>query len=121
MILGSKGFSQEKGINFDEMFAPMAILEAIHILLAFASHMGIKLFQMNVKHAFLNGFFNEEVYVEHTPRFESSEFSYHIFKLHKALYGLMQATRAWCKRLRKFLIENDFTLGKMDKTVFHEN
>ena len=60
MILGSKGFSQEEGINFDEIFAPMAILEAIHILPAFASHMGIKLFQMDVNCDFLNGFLNKK-------------------------------------------------------------
>ena len=65
-----KGYTQEKGIDFDETFAPVARLEAIRILLAFPSYMGIKLLQMDVKCAFLNGFLQEEVYVKQPPGFE---------------------------------------------------
>ena len=116
--LVAKGYNQEEGIDFDETFAPVARLEAIRLLLAFACHMNFNLFQMDVKSAFLNGFINEEVYVEQPPGFEDHEFSNHVFKLHKALYGLKQAPRAWYDRLSKFLIENDFARGNVDKTLF---
>jgi len=67
--LVAKGFSQVEGLDFGETFAPVARLEAIRILLAYASSHDIKLFQMDVKSAFLNGYINELVYVEHPPRF----------------------------------------------------
>ena len=67
---------------------------------------------------FLNGFINEEVYVEQPPRFESFNFPNHVFKLKKALYGLKQAPRAWYERLNKFLISNGFKMGKIDTTLF---
>jgi len=86
--LVAKVYNQEEGIDFDKTFVPVARLEAIRILLAFASHMGIKLFQMDVKCAFLNGFLQEEVYVEQLPGFENPDFPTHVFKLQKALYGL---------------------------------
>ena len=86
--LVAKGYNQEEKIDFDETFAPVARLEAIRLLLAYASTMDIKLYQMDVKSAFLNGIINEEVYVEQPPGFKSQEFSDHVFKLNKALYGL---------------------------------
>ena len=116
--LVAKGYNQEEGIDFDETFAPVARLEAIRLLLAFACHMDFNLFQMDVKSAFLNGFINEEVYVEQPPGFEDHAFPNHVFKLHKALYGLKQAPRAWYDRLSKFLIENNFIRGNVDKTLF---
>ena len=73
---------------------------------------------MDVKSAFLNGFIIEEVYVEQPPGFTSFDFSNHVFKLKKALYGLKQAPRAWYDRLSKFLLENGFEMGKVDKTLF---
>ncbi|XP_066324527.1 uncharacterized protein [Miscanthus floridulus] len=69
--------------------------EAIRILLAFAASCGYKLYQMDVKSAFLNGFIEEEVYVKQPPGFEHPNFPDHVFKLQKALYGLKQAPRAW--------------------------
>ena len=92
--LVAKRYNQEEEIDFDETFAPVARLEAIRLLLAYANIMDIKLYQMNVKSFFLNEIINEEVYVEQPPEFESQEFSDHIFKLNKALYGLKQAPRA---------------------------
>ena len=86
--LVAQGYSQEEGIDFEETFAPVARLEAIRILLAFAVSQSIKLFQMDVKSAFLNDFIKEEVYVEQPPRFEDHKHPDHVFKLTKALYGL---------------------------------
>ena len=91
----AKGFAQVEGLDFGETFALMAHLEAIHILLASSSHHKIKLYQMDVKTTFLNGFINELVYVEQPSGFEDSKSPNHVYRLHKALYGLKQAPMAW--------------------------
>ena len=88
------------------------------MLLAFACHKNFILYQMDVKSAFLNGFINEEVYVEQPSGFGSFDFPNHVFKLKKALYGLKQALRAWYERLSKFLISSGFKMGKIDTTLF---
>jgi hypothetical protein len=98
--------------------APVARLEAIRILLAYVSHHEMKLYQMDVKSAFLNGFINELVYVDQLPRFEDPRYPNHVYRLSKALYGLKQAPRAWYERLRDFLIEKGFTIMKVDTTLF---
>jgi hypothetical protein len=86
--LVAKGFSQVEGLDFGETFAPVARLEAIHMLLAYASHHEMKLYQMDVKNAFLNGFINELVYIDQPPGFEDSRYPNHVYRLSKALYGL---------------------------------
>ena len=101
-----------------ETFAPIARLEAIRILLVYASHHEMKLYQMDVKSAFLNGFINELVYVDQPPRFEDPRYPNHVYRLSKALYGLKQAPRAWYERLWDFLIEKGFTIGKVNTTLF---
>ncbi|KAK1663544.1 hypothetical protein QYE76_051703 [Lolium multiflorum] len=93
--LVAQGYSQVEGVDFGDTFAPVARLESIRILLAFAAHYGFKLQQMDVKSAFLNGPLHEEVYVKQPPGFEDPHFPDHVFKLNKALYGLKQAPRAW--------------------------
>jgi hypothetical protein len=88
------------------------------MLLAYATHQGFKLYQMDVKSTFLNGPIKEEVYVEQPPGFESEGYPNHVYKLHKALYGLKQAPRAWQECLRDFLIENGYRIVKVDSTLF---
>ena len=117
--LVAKGYSQEEGIDYDETFAPAARLEAIRIFLAYAAFSNFKVYQMDVKSAFLNGKIEEEVYVEQPPGFEDPKFPHHVYRLDKALYGLKQAPRAWYDTLSQFLIENKFTRGIIDKTLFH--
>ncbi|GJU60376.1 retrovirus-related pol polyprotein from transposon TNT 1-94, partial [Tanacetum coccineum] len=85
--LVAQGYSQEKGIVYNETFAPVARMEAIRIFLAFATYMNFNVYQMDVKSAFLNGKMKEEVYVKQPPEFESSEFPDYVYKLDKALYG----------------------------------
>jgi hypothetical protein len=116
--LVAKGYSQVEGLDFGETYAPVARLESIHILLAYATYHGFKLYQMDVKSAFLNGPIKEEVYVEQPPGFEDSEYTNHVYKLSKALYELKQAPRAWYECLRDFLITNDFKVEKADPTLF---
>jgi hypothetical protein len=116
--LVAKGYSQVESLDFGETYAPIARLESIRILLAYATYHGFKLYQMDVKSAFLNGPIKEEVYVEQPPNFEDSEYPNHVYKLSKALYGLKQAPRAWYECLRDFLITNGYKVGKADPTHF---
>jgi hypothetical protein len=114
----TKCYSQVEGLDFYEIFAPIARLELIHILYAYATHHGFEVYQMDVKSVFLNGPINEEVYVEQPSGFESEEYPNNIYKLHKVLCGLKQAPRAWYECLRDFFIENRFRIGKADSTLF---
>jgi hypothetical protein len=116
--LVGKGYTQVECLDFGETYAPVARLESIHILLAYATHHDFNLFQMDVKSAFLNGPLQEEVYVEQPPGFENPKFPNHVYKLHKALYGLKQALRAWYGCLKDFLLKNYFEIGKADSTLF---
>src|ERR1044072_7552410 len=93
--LVAQGYTQVEGVDFDETFAPVARLESIRLLLGVACILKFKLFQMDVKSAFLNGYLNEEVYVEQPKGFVDPSFPDHVYKLRKALYGLKQAPRAW--------------------------
>ena len=116
--LVAQGFCRKEGIDFEETFAPVARLEAIRIFLAFATSKGFKVFQMDVKSAFLNGFVEEEIYVKQPPGFENPKFPNRVYKLQKALYGLKQAPRAWYDRLKTFLLAQGFKMGCVDKTLF---
>jgi hypothetical protein len=89
----AKDYSQVEGLDFDETFNPVARLESIRILLAYATHHDFKIYQMNVKSAFLNGPIKKEVYVEQPPSFESEEYPNHVYKLHKMLFGLERLPR----------------------------
>ncbi|GJT47363.1 putative ribonuclease H-like domain-containing protein [Tanacetum coccineum] len=96
--LVAQGYTQEEGIDYDEVFAPVARIEAIRLFLAYASFMGFIVYQMDVKSAFLYGTIEEEV--------------------EKALYGLHQAPRAWYETLSTYLLENGYRRGTIDKTLF---
>nr|GFB12123.1 retrovirus-related Pol polyprotein from transposon TNT 1-94 [Tanacetum cinerariifolium] len=88
------------------------------IFLAFAAHMNMVVYQMNVKITFLNGNLREGVYVSQPDRFVDSDNPNHVYKLKKALYGLKQAPRAWHDMLSSFLISQDFYKGSVDLTLF---
>ncbi|GKF14116.1 retrovirus-related pol polyprotein from transposon TNT 1-94, partial [Tanacetum coccineum] len=92
--LVSQGFKQKEGINFEESFALVARIEAIHIFVANAANKNMTIFQMDVKTTFLNGELKEEVYVSQPEGFVDQEYPLHVYKLKKALYGLKQAPRA---------------------------
>lgn len=91
-------------INYVKNFAPVARLEAIRIFLSCDAYRDTKVYQIDVKSAFLNRKLSEEVYVLQPPRFESIYFPNYVCKLNKTLYGLTQAPRAWYETLLKFLI-----------------
>ncbi|KAK1388363.1 hypothetical protein POM88_016541 [Heracleum sosnowskyi] len=119
--LVAKSYSQEERIDYDETFAPVARLEAIRIFIAYAAHANFKVYQMDVKSAFLNGELEEEVYISQPPGFEDPNYPEFFYFLLKALYGLKQAPIAWYDTLSRFLLENHFTRGTVDKTHFFRN
>jgi hypothetical protein len=119
--LVAQGYSQVEGLDFGETFAHVACLEAIRILLAFATSKGFKLYQIDVKSAFLNCVIQEEVYVRQPLGFENPKYPDRVYKLSKALYGLKKAPRAWYARLKTFLLEHGYIMGSVDKTLFTLN
>ncbi|GJZ44537.1 putative ribonuclease H-like domain-containing protein [Tanacetum coccineum] len=116
--LVAQGYSQEEGVDYDEVFALVARIKAIRLFLAFTSFMGFTMYQMDVKSAFLYGTIEEEVYVSQPPGFVDPEFPNRVYKVEKALYGLHQAPRAWYETLSTYLLENRFRRGTIDKTLF---
>nr|GEW26870.1 putative ribonuclease H-like domain-containing protein [Tanacetum cinerariifolium] len=110
--------TQEEGIDYEEVFAPVARIEAIRLFLAYASFMGFMVYQIDVKSAFLYGTIEEEVYVCQPLGFEDPDHPDKVYKVVKALYGLHQAPRAWYETLANYLLENDdIILGLTNKDL----
>nr|GEW99894.1 putative ribonuclease H-like domain-containing protein [Tanacetum cinerariifolium] len=116
--LVAQGHTQEEGIDYEEVFAPVAMIKAIRLFLAYASFMGFMVYQMDVKGAFLYGTIEKEVCVCQPPGFEDPDYPDKVYKVVKALYGLHQAPRAWYETLANYLLENGFQKGKIDQTLF---
>nr|GEZ96448.1 hypothetical protein [Tanacetum cinerariifolium] len=116
--LVTQGHTQEEGIDYDELFAPVTRIEAIRLFLAYASFKDFMVYQMNVKSAFLYGKIEEEVCVCQPPGFEDLGFPDRVYKVEKALHGLHQAPRAWYETLTTYLLDNGFQRGKINKTLF---
>ena len=116
--LVAQGYNQQEGIDYDETYAPVARLEAIRLLIAFASYKGFNLYQMDVKTAFFNGVLQEEVYVKQPTGFKDPQYPEHVYKLDKALYGIKQAPRAWYDCLSEYLLSQGYIRGTIDKTSF---
>ncbi|GJX24426.1 retrovirus-related pol polyprotein from transposon TNT 1-94 [Tanacetum coccineum] len=116
--LVAKGFRQEKGIDFEESFAPVTRIEAIRIFVANTTHKNMTIYQMDVKTTFLNGELQEEVYVSQLEGFVDSDNPNHVYRLKKARYGLKQGPRAWYDMLLKFLLSQEFSKGVVDPTLF---
>nr|GEV36435.1 putative ribonuclease H-like domain-containing protein [Tanacetum cinerariifolium] len=116
--LVAQGHTLEEGIDYEEVFAPVARIEAIRLFLAYTSFMGFPVYQMDVKSAFLYGTIEEKVYVCQPPGFEDPQHPDKVYKVVKALYGLHQAPRAWYETLATYLLENGFQRGTIDQTLF---
>nr|GEU55135.1 retrovirus-related Pol polyprotein from transposon TNT 1-94 [Tanacetum cinerariifolium] len=116
--LVAKGYRQEEGVDFEESFASVARIEAIHIFIANAAGKNMTVYQMDVKTAFLNGELKEEVYVSQPKSFVDPDHPTHVYRLKKALYGLKHAPRAWYDTLSRFLLDNNFSNGAVDPTLF---
>jgi len=116
--LMAKGYAQIQGVDYDEVFAPVARLETVRLLLALAAQGEWEVHHMDVKSAFLNGDLIEEVYVHHPPGFASSSAAGRVLKLKKALYGLKQAPRAWNSRLDQELVKLGFRRSEEERVVY---
>nr|GEX81231.1 hypothetical protein [Tanacetum cinerariifolium] len=115
--LVAQGHTKEEGIDYEEVFAPVARIEAIRLFLAYASFMGFMVYQMDVKSAFQYETIEEEVYVCQPPGFEDPDHPDKVYKVVKALYGLHQALRAWYETLANYLLQNGFHRGQIDQTL----
>ncbi|KAI3498732.1 hypothetical protein L1887_09191 [Cichorium endivia] len=114
----AKGYVQQKGVDFDDAFAPVARLETVRLLLSLAANEGWKVHHLDVKSAFLNGELNEEVYVCQPDGFVVAGKEHMVYRLNKALYGLRQAPRAWNVRLDKTLKQLGFQRCPQEHAVY---
>nr|GEX46491.1 putative ribonuclease H-like domain-containing protein [Tanacetum cinerariifolium] len=117
-VAQDQGHTQEEGIDYEEVFAPVARIKAIRLFLAYASFMGFMVNQMDVKSASLYETIEEEVYVCQPLGFEDPDYPDKVYEVVKALYGLHQAPRAWYETLANYLLENGFWKGKINQTLF---
>nr|GEW04992.1 hypothetical protein [Tanacetum cinerariifolium] len=109
---------QKEGIDYEEVFALVARIEAIRLFLSYVSFMGFMVYQMDVKCAFLYETIKEEVYVCQPIGFEDPDYPDKVYKVVKEIYGLHQAPRAWYETLANYLLENGFQRGKIDQILF---
>ena len=103
-----KGYAQEEGLDYGEIFSPVARMEGVRTLLAYATYEGFKVYQIDVKSTFLNGILEDEVYIEKPKFFVDENKRDKVCKLHKSLYRLKQAPRAWYEILHKYLVKMGF-------------
>ncbi|GJT42761.1 putative ribonuclease H-like domain-containing protein [Tanacetum coccineum] len=115
--LVAQGYTREEVIEYDEVFAPIARIEAIRLFLAYASFKDFMVYQMDVNSAFIYGKIEEKVYVCQPPGFEDLDFPDRVYKVEKTLYGLHQALKAWYETLSTYLLDNGFQRRKIDKTL----
>nr|GEY36727.1 putative ribonuclease H-like domain-containing protein [Tanacetum cinerariifolium] len=118
--LVAQGHTQEEGIDYEEVFAPVATIEAIRFSLAYASFMGFMVYQMDVKSVFLYGTIKEEVYVCQPLGFEDPDHKDKVYKVVKELYGLHQAPRAWNETLANYILENASTPIDTEKPLLND-
>nr|GEU40886.1 retrovirus-related Pol polyprotein from transposon TNT 1-94 [Tanacetum cinerariifolium] len=111
-----RGFTKQQGIDYEETFAPVARFETVRIILAIVAQNQWKIYQFDVKSAFLNGDLKEEVYVTQPPGFESKTGK--VLRLNKALYGLKQAPRAWYSKINEFFHNNGFERSPHEPTLY---
>ncbi|KAL0430352.1 UNVERIFIED_CONTAM: Retrovirus-related Pol polyprotein from transposon RE1 [Sesamum radiatum] len=116
--LVAKGYSQLPGIDYTETFAPVARLDTIRALVAIAANKKWKIYQMDVKSAFLNGYIDEEIYVEQPQGFIAKGYEEKVLRLKKALYGLKQAPRAWYSRIDNYFMDRGFRRSLSEPTLY---
>jgi hypothetical protein len=113
-----KGYVQQQGVDFDELFAPVARLESVLLLLAYAAGQGWPIHHMDVRSAFLKGELQEVVYVMQPPGFVVAGEETKVLRLSKALYGLRQAPRAWYAKLDTVLLVLGFHRSESEHAVY---
>ena len=118
--LVAKGYVQQYGVDFEEVFAPVARLETIRLLISLAATNGWEIHHLDVKTAFLHGELKEIVYVSQPEGFEKKEHEKKVYRLNKALYGLRQAPRAWNNKLNQILMELGFSKCTKEPSVYRK-
>lgn len=113
-----KGYSQQYGIDYTKVYAPVARMDTVRMIIAFAAQKGWKLYQIDVKSAFLHGELKEDVFVEQPEGYEKKGGEQMVYKLQKALYGLKQAPRAWFSRIESYFIKEGFESSPSEQTLF---
>lgn len=113
-----KGYSQQHGVDYTEVFAPVARMETIRLVVALAAQKGWAIYQLDVKSAFLYGELNEEVFVEQPLGYVKKGYEHKVYKLKKALYGLKQAPRAWYSRIEAYFLKEGFEKCDYEHTLF---
>jgi hypothetical protein len=116
--LVAKGFSQQPGIDYGEIFSPIARLDTVRTLLAITTQQKWKVYQMDVNSSFLNGVLEEEFYVDQSLGFKVKEHPTKVYRLKKALYGLKQAPRAWYNKIDTYLIKSGFKRSQNEPTLY---
>jgi len=116
--LVARGFTQQKGIDYSKTFSLVIKQATVRLVFSIVVSCGWKIHQLNIHNAFLNGVFDEEIYMKQPPGFVDSAHPSHVCRLHKSLYGLKQAPRAWYTRLNDFLLSIGFCASKVDTSLF---
>lgn len=116
--LVAKGYAQEHGVDYEEVYAPVARMDTVRMILALAAQRGWTVFQLDVKSAFLHGELIEDVYVEQPRGYEMKNQEEKVYKLSKALYGLKQAPRAWFSRIESYFKKEGFEKDESEQTLF---
>ena len=113
-----KGFSQKKGVDFDEIFSPVVKMSSIRVVLHIAASLTLEIEQLDVKTIFLHGDLEEEIYMEQSEGFSIKGKEHLVCKLKKSLYGLKQAPRQWYKKFDSFMIDQGYDRTASDHCVF---
>ncbi|RVW45415.1 Retrovirus-related Pol polyprotein from transposon TNT 1-94 [Vitis vinifera] len=116
--LVAKGYTQEHGVDYTEVFAPVARLDTIRVVISLAALKEWTIYQLDVKSAFLHGELSEEVFVEQPPGYEQKGNEQKVYRLKKALYGLKQAPRAWYSRIESYFMKEGFKKCHYEHTLF---
>ncbi|KAJ7978471.1 Retrovirus-related Pol polyprotein from transposon TNT 1-94 [Quillaja saponaria] len=116
--LVAKGYKQEYGVDYTEVFAPVARHDTIRLVIALAAQNSWPIFQLDVKSAFLHGNLEEQVFVEQPPSYIKIGNEHKVYKLKKALYGLKQAPHAWYSRIEAYFLKEGFQKCPYEHTLF---
>jgi hypothetical protein len=116
--LVAKGYYQKAGIDYTDIYAPVARMDTVRMMISLAAQMGWEIFQMDIKSAFLHGTLEEDVYIQQPQGYEVKGNENKVYKLHRSLYGLKQAPKAWFNHIESYLLKEGFIPSSHEDTLF---